>query len=200
MAAVTYLETDHQAFGKAQLLLAPITVKAALQVADLVNVVKRGAGMTAVATLLNVSTLALIRIELWGIAADSNTVTVDLYGWPLAGPGHHIGQVTAIHAGVTAGAGAILSSPVTHSSITGAFDQTLTYRGCDTYVVAADQGVAIDIPVTETDFPGYFKLDFTPNQYEWIAVQPTTVGGTTLGAIFTVLSIKSGYHSPQFTS
>ncbi|MEE9597971.1 MAG: hypothetical protein V3V96_14455 [Acidiferrobacterales bacterium] len=198
MASAVLLEPDLVALEKPQLLHTPSAAQTLIVVAKLV-VTATKANFAEAIELLNVSLLGGIRVELWGVGADTNAVTVECYGWPETGGGHHIGQITAIQSTFTQiFAGAVVGDP--HPSVAKAFPASSTWRGCDTYVEAADQGVALSIPVTEANFPGYFNVDFTNSQYKWFAVVPTTVGGTNLGAIFTALSVKKRGRNPQQTA
>ncbi len=198
MASAVLLEPDLAALTVPQLLHTPSAAQTVIVVSKLIT--------TAVSTdfaeaieLLNVSLLGGIRVELWGVGSDTNVVAVDCYGWAQFGGGHHIGTIGAVQStfnqSFTAGA-----PRFSHPSLVEAFPFASTWRGCDTYSETADQGVALSIPVTEADFPGYFNVDFTNSQYKWFAVVPTTVGGTSLGAIFTALSVKKGGRNPQWTA
>jgi hypothetical protein len=198
MASAVLLEPDLTALNLPQLLHTPSAAQTAIAVAKLM-VTAPGANFAEAIEILNVSLLGAIRVELWGVGADTNAVVVDCYGWAQAGGGHKIGKITAAQSTFTQ-AFSSGAPNFSHPSLAKAFPGSSTWRGCDSYVETADQGVALSIPVDLADFPGYFNVDFTNSQYKWFAVVPTTVGGTNLGAIFTALSVKKGGLNPQRTA
>lgn len=198
MASAILLEPDLTALNRPQLLHTPSAAQTLIAVGKLV-VTAPNANFAEAIELLNVSLLGAIRVELWGVASDTNVVKMDCYGWAQSGNGHHIGQIGALHS--TFNQAFTIGTPgFSHASVVKAFPASSTWRGCDTYTEEADQAGALSIPTAEADFPGYCNVDFTNSQYKWFAVVPTTVGGTSLGAIFTVLSVKKGGRNPQQTA
>jgi len=197
MADAVLRKPDMIALGKLQLLHAPSGALTAITAAKLAAANVSATSFAEAINILDVSALGAIRVEIFGVAADTNAVTLELYGWPEAGGGHHIGQVTAASAAFTQ----VFAPTINHQSVQDAFPAGSTWRGCDTYVAAADQGVGtmITVPTSEADFPGYFNVDFTNVQYSWFSVVPTVVAGTSAGAVFAALSVKEGYNNPQFT-
>ncbi len=200
MADAVLRVPDMQALGKLQVLHPPAGAQTPITGALLALSNVATTGFAQAIDILNVASLGAIRVELFGAASDGNGITVDLYGWPEAGGGHHLGQVTAVSCTVSQVFSAATPT-INHQSVRDAFPVGTDWRACDTYAVPADLGVGtmIAVPTSETNFPGYFNVDFTNTQYSWFAAVPTTVVGTTAGATFAALSLKHGYNNPQFT-
>jgi hypothetical protein len=183
--------------GKLQLLHTPSGAQTAITGALLSGADVSSTSFAEAIDILNVAAFGAIRVELFGVAADTNAITTELYGWPEAGGGHHIGSVTAAATVVTP----VFAPTNHHASVQAAFPAASTWRACDTYAVASDEGVgtALTVPTDEANMQGYFNVDFTNTQYSWFALVPTVVAGTSAGATFAALSIKQGYNNPQFT-
>lgn len=153
---------------------------------------------------LDVSTLGKIRLQVWGVASDGNAPVIQFYGWNEGGPGFHIGQITATMGNFTSLATTGWHAvPSTHASVRAELLAGTAYRGCDAYVIAADFESAVTTHGTpEANFPSVgFDIDFATNQYKWLGATISSLGSATSAAVvFKVLSIKSGYSTPQFTS
>lgn len=198
MATATFLIPDMLSLGKGQLLHTPTGAQTPITGALLSGVDVTVTNFVNAPQLLDVSLIDKIRVELWGVASDTNGVTVALYGWPEGGGGHAIATVTAI----TSVFAQVFSADPAHSSLHSSFGSGSTWTGCDTYAIGTAWGVStpIVVPGANSDDPGYFTLDFTHTQYKWIALVPVTVVGTSVGAIFMPLGLKSSHVHPRFTA
>lgn len=169
---------------------------------------------------LDVERYSAIRCQVWGVAADNDAPVINLYGWSASGPGGRIGTITlaygAFVSATAAGAGWHAGTNA-HASIKRAFNSTIDYRGCDTYTIAIntdyEQEVIRDTAATPlfyqshkamsapalmagtspiiADFPTYFIVDFSRSNYKYFGVLVTTLAGTTLGAIWTPLGLRT---------
>jgi hypothetical protein len=157
--------------------------------------------------------LQSIAVQVWGVAADTNTFTLELYGWSEGGPGRHIQQMAAniFGAFVSVATDGWHASPSTHESIkyrsTGqvgtiprGFAPATEYRGVDTYLLTAAKDFTVKwLAVTpaaqiqtnaEADFPGEFVVDFRNSRFKYFGVAATATTGTSVGAIFKPLSLR----------
>lgn len=146
--------------------------------------------------VVDVSLFSGIWISVWGVAADTNTFTLELYGWSNGGPGHHLHQVTGIFSAFTSDAAdGFHRSSRTHKSIRNAFVAGTQYRGADTLVaVGTTQFVpnnysSSSVPVSaqtdlEVDFPCVMKIDVWGMGIKYLGVACTATTGTSVGAIF----------------
>lgn len=165
---------------------------------------------------IDVSSFDTIRLQVWGVAADNDAPVIDLYGWSDQGPGNHIAKVTLAYGNFTSAASTgFHANAQAHESIRQRFAAATAYRGCDTYTVTADYeqemisdsavtpiiyqqyrsvvspGTAAGASPVEADFPGYVTVDFRRSRYKFFCVACTTLAGTTLGAIFKPVLMRS---------
>lgn len=154
--------------------------------------------------VINVSGVHTILMQVWGVAADTNTFTLELYGWSIGGPGHHIHQVTGIFgnfvsedsANATPG---FHTSVRTHKSIRDAFAAGTDYRGADTLVAVTTATYVTTSEVNanpisaqldlEADFPTVLKIQFNSCRYHYFGVAVTAQTGTSVGAIYLPVSL-----------
>ena len=153
--------------------------------------------------VFDVSAFQSIAVQAWGEAADTNTFTLELYGWAANGPGHHVQQMAACVFGnfTSAASTGWHASVNTHSSIRKVFAAATAYRGADTYLLTAAKDFSVKKDLVspavqiqtnaEADFPAEFIVDFATNRYKYFAVAVTATTGTSVGAIWKPLSYRA---------
>jgi hypothetical protein len=186
-----------------QLLKTPTAAQTAVTAAKLTQSFKDVAFAEDNFEVIDVSMFAAIAAQVWGVAADTNTFTIELYGWAEGGPGDHIQQMAAniFGAFVSAANVGFHQSSSTHKSIRNAFAAATDYRGADTYLLTASKDFtvkkelvspAVQIQTNlEADFPAGFLVDFSTTRFKYFGIAATATTGTSVGAIFKPLKLKS---------
>lgn len=162
--------------------------------------------------VVDVSAFQSIAVQVWGVAADTNTFTLELYGWSNGGPGRHIQQMAANIFSAFVSQDSADADPgwhtakSTHPSIKEArgsplgipFAAGTDYRGVDTYLLTASKdfsvkylGVTPSVQIQtnlEADFPAEFVVDFRNSRFDFFGIAATAMTGTSVGAIFKPLA------------
>lgn len=183
-----------------QLLKSPTGVQTAVTAAKLTQSFKDVVFAQDNFEVVDVSNFEAIAVQVWGVAADGNTFTLELYGWQEGGPGHHIQQMaTNIFGNFTSAASVgFHQSDSTHRSIKRAFTAATAYRGADTYLLTTHWTVlkellvpAVQIPTNiEANFPAGFLVDFSTTRFKYFGIASTVMVGTSVGAIFKPLALR----------
>lgn len=146
--------------------------------------------------VIDVSMIRTLALQVWGVASDNNTFTLELYAWPESGPGRHFQQVTGVLSGAVVSTASVgfHQAARTHRTIKAVFDPLTTYIGADTYVaVTTVECYALSFEGfnevriqadPETDFPAELLVDFDTIRPRYFGVAVTAQTGTSLGAIF----------------
>ena len=205
MANVTILEVDMlpSALESWQLARTPIVAPTTALTAAKLCQSLRDVSFDAGDEVFDVSPFRSIAIQIWGLAADGNTFTLDLYGWSDGGPGHHIQTMAlcAFRSHTSPANTGFHASRYTHKSIRAAFAANTIYRGADTYLLtaASDYTVknelvtpAVQIQTnTEAGFPAGFQVNFHTNRFKYFGIFCTTVSASeSVGAIFKPLELR----------
>lgn len=193
-----------------QLLKSPSGAQTILTAAQLSQCLTDVNFTEATVEFLDVERYRSIRMQLWGVAADTNTATIQLYGWADSGPGSHLAQLTVANGPFTSAATTgFHASAKAHPSIRAAFLPATAYRSCDTYTIALNEDYEQEVirdsatPVfyqsfntvrtpsimagtspLHADFPSHVMVDFSHARWKYFGVIVTALTGTSEGAIF----------------
>lgn len=185
-----------------QLLKSPTGAQTAVTAAKLTQSFKDVVFAQDNFEVVDVANFEAIAIQVWGVASDAGTFTLELYGWQEGGPGHHIQQMAAnIFGNFTSAADAgFHQSDSTHKSIRDAFTAATAYRGADTYLLTANKDFtvkkelfspAVQVPTNiEANFPAGFLVDFATTRFKYFGMASTAMTGTSVGAIFKPLALR----------
>lgn len=205
MAAIQNLLTYDLSVGQRdnwQVCKTRSVAQTALTVAKLTQNLRTISFDEATVDVMDVSSIAGLRLQPWGVASDDNSCVLDFYGWQLGGGGMHIGKLTCTFgnftSAATTGFHTVAEKAYTHPSILSAFDTATAYRGCDTIVATNDYESAFTVYTAEANFPTHAVLSFAAAQYKYLAILATTLtGATNVGCICRALALKGKNTNPD---
>lgn len=188
-----------------QLLRSPTANLSAITAAKLSQAIKAVTFAEDNVEFIEVHKFRSIAIQCWGVAANTNTFTIELYTWAFNGPGHHLQQMANNTFGNFVSEDSANAAPGFHSygkahaSIRAAFAAGTDYRAVGgataaSYLLTASKDFSVKyLGVTpavqiqtnaEADFPAEFIVDFRSSRPHYFGLLPTAQTGTSVGAIF----------------
>jgi len=202
-AAIIATDQDSRSLLRWQLLRSPSAAISAIVAARLAENFYES---TSTAQAVSVEAYESILVQAWGVASDTHTGVISLYGWPESGPGHHLANVTATFCTVQSAAlTGFHATDKSHPSIREGFAAATAYNGCDLYALTADYSVntietgGILVPsvklvggTPEDNFAcAGFAIDFSVCRYKFLSAFATTLtSATSLGLIFRALKMR----------
>lgn len=197
------LDSEPAALRSWQVAKSPTAAQVALTAAQLTTTMRdiSAADSTLALEVFDVSGFLSIAVQAWGVAAATNTFTLELYGWSEDGSlGHRLGiiQPGTFGAHVSLANVGFHQSPYTHKSIRKKFLAGTDYLGAKSYVLFAQTAVKylnvtefVQIQVADgTDFPTGFQVNFFTSNVKYFGMAVTAMTGTSVGAIFRPLEFR----------
>lgn len=143
----------------------------------------------------DVGNFPAIEVGIWGVADDTESATINLYGYGANGPGYHVGTITPLWGtGASPANTGFHGASNTHKTIRDAFVSSTAYQSPDSLTITNDYTVgSLAVPGTqENNFPVTFVWSFANMRLKYVfpVVTSLTVAGTvtSVGMIFRPLA------------